>query len=59
MTGPRQSIPEFPPNEEYGEHRVGTDAAERQSWASISRRIGESGAMVRFVGASIVYGPSD
>ena len=42
MTGPRQSIPEFPPNEEYGEHRVGTDAAERQSWASISRRIGES-----------------
>ena len=42
MTGPRQSIPEFPPNEEYGEHWVGTDAAERQSWASISRRIGES-----------------
>jgi len=42
MTGPRQSIPEFPPNEEYGEHRVGTGAAERQSWASISRRIGES-----------------
>jgi len=42
VTGPRPSVPSFPPNEEYGAHGGGQDAAEREAWPAISRRIGES-----------------
>lgn len=42
MTGPRPFVPEFPPNEEYGEHGRAPEAADRESWPAVSKRIGES-----------------
>jgi hypothetical protein len=42
MAGSRPSVPAFPPNEEYGSHGGGLNAAEREPWPAISSRIGES-----------------
>jgi hypothetical protein len=42
MADPQPSVPTFPANEEYGEHRSAKHATEREPWPAISERIGAS-----------------